>query len=242
MEHGVAGPTRSLGGQDQQLLRIGGGMAVAGAVMMMPLQAGAAGADEPGDIASYFAHVLSGPYQVQYLAIGVVSLILGVGLAGISAGLRTGPGRHWATLAIPVLAIGATMAALTGMVAAIALPPVVEAWELAGRDASTFAAASGVWWIVRAGFVAFVFTLLGAGIALLGLALAADGTHRPWLGWLGAVIGVAAMLVALVLAVQGPGVLIEKTVFPVVAMAALLWILVVGVLSWRRAGQTLRRS
>lgn len=212
-------------------------MAALAALLMIPLQATAASADSPGNIASYFEHVLNGMYQGQYLAMGIIGLLMGAGLIGIATALRSGPSRHWAAVAVPVLTIGAAMVFVTGIIAGVGLPPVVEAWDDAGRDASTYATAVGVWWIVRSGFIGFVFTLLGAGIAALGLAVAKGATLPIWLGWSAVGIGTAGMLIAILLAIQGPGVPLEGTAFPIVAMLATLWIIVAGILSWRKGGQ-----
>lgn len=219
----------------RQLCRIAGALTVFGAGFMFILQAMNPQPEQPGVLASYLTAILGSPYQALYLGITLLALLLAVGLAGIAATLRSGPGAGWATLAMVSAALGGAIAVIAGSVTGLALPPTAAAWEASGQEATALAVASSVWWIARALFIAFLLSLFGVTITLLGLAVAGDGRHPAWLGWLGSAFGLAIVILALLMGYLGQTLVIEYRIFPIVFTMLLLWVITLGVLTWRRA-------
>ena len=80
--------------------------------------------------------------------------------------------------------------------------------------------------------------IFGLTFILYGLAVALADVYPKWLWWAGLVVGIAVALIGLVQAYNGPSDLVTTILFPITAILFTVWVLVVGVLMWRRAGAT----
>ncbi|MBI4562136.1 MAG: hypothetical protein HY724_08815, partial [Candidatus Rokubacteria bacterium] len=76
----------------------------------------------------------------------------------------------------------------------------------------------------------------GVTIFLYGLALLTSDVYPKWLGWVAVLASIGSALVGLNLAYRGPSVLAANVLFPIFSIVITLWVLVMGVLLWRKAG------
>lgn len=141
-------------------------------------------------------------------------------------------GRLGAGAALLSAAIFAVGVATDG----IAQKGLADAWAAAAPadKAGALGAVLAVVALSGALFTVSIIVTFGLTSLLFGLAIASDETYPRWLGWIGAVLGVAATLIGVVLAYQGPSVLVSVVLFTSVSLAITIWLFALGVLLWRR--------
>jgi hypothetical protein len=114
---------------------------------------------------------------------------------------------------------------------------LADAWAAApaADKAGALGAVLAVVALSGALFTLSIIVTFGLTSLLFGLAIASDETYPRWLGWIGVFLGVAATLIGVAIAYQGPSVLVSVVLFTSVSLAVTMWLLVLGVLLWRRA-------
>ena len=75
-------------------------------------------------------------------------------------------------------------------------------------------------------------------IALYGLAVATTTVYPRWLGVAAVLAGLGAVLVGLAQALTGPSHLVTTVLVGIFAFLLTGWVMVIGVLLWRRAAMT----
>ena len=224
---------------NSDLYRIGGLSAIAGAILTAIGNALFPRASDPTDLSQVVQAMASyGPFVVLswITALGLL-LILG-GLAVLALSLRDSPGEGWARLAF-YTAIVAT--ALWVVVFAV---NVGASWlaDAATRDASLTPVAKAMVFQVNGLFAAAVL-VNWLDVFLFGVALLRTDRYPLWLAWTAVVLGGGTFLFAgLPLALSGVTAVVDNVVFPILATLTLVWLLVLGVFLWRRAGLTTSTS
>ena len=216
------------------LYRIGGLSAIAGAILTAIGNSLFPRAADPTDPAQVVQAMTSfGAFVVLnwITALGLL-LILG-GLAVLALSLRDSPGDGWARLAFY-----AAMVATALWVVLFAVS-VGAKWlaDAAARDPSLAPVAKAMVFQVN-GLFAGAVLVNWLDVFLFGLALLRADRYPVWLAWTAAVLGAATFLLAgLPLALSGVTATVDNVVFPLLATLTLVWLLALGVLLWRRAGQ-----
>lgn len=77
----------------------------------------------------------------------------------------------------------------------------------------------------------------GIPVALFGAAVVVSDPRRSTLGWVGVAAGVFASIAALIQLYQSRTLLTAQILFPISSLWSGLWLLAMGVLLWRRAGE-----
>lgn len=75
----------------------------------------------------------------------------------------------------------------------------------------------------------------GVAVALLGAAVVASDPQRSALGWVGVAAGVFASVAALIQLYESRTVLTAQILFPISSLWSGVWLVVIGVLLWRRS-------
>ena len=75
----------------------------------------------------------------------------------------------------------------------------------------------------------------GVAPILYGLAIALTGLYPKWLGWVAVIGGVGGVLIQIVQFSQGVS-QVTASVYVAFFLVVTLWLLVMGVLMWRKAG------
>jgi hypothetical protein len=167
----------------------------------------------------------------------LVGLVLAlVGIAGLAGSILRFQehGRLLALLAAGFAGAGIPSAIILQAVDGITQKRMVDAWVAAGGTvgSASFAAAQAVRWLEEGVNAVFSLTL-GVAVILLGAAMARGASYPRWFGWIGALIGIAVLIQAI---------LVAETGFSPAAQTWILarnpglwiWTAVAGVLMWRR--------
>ncbi len=225
--------------RDRLLLRIGGLLGIAGALVTAISQALRPSPAEPGNTESYFLALLdlgSVGWLVDNLALFVGMVFVTASFVSLVETLRADAASAVGELGKAMAVIGAGLVAGTALVSGLALPPLVEAWVSSqGNQADiAFGHAAGIWLVTRGLFVGVVIVFFGFTYVLMGLAVAWSNRFPGWFGYVAVVSGTFAVLTGLLMAVEGQTQLYGYVVFPVLALVSMLWAIVLGTMMWRR--------
>ncbi len=174
------------------------------------------------------------PIHLAQLACLVVAL---VGITGLAVSiLRVQEnGRLLALSAAGFALASIPIAVVLQVVDGIGNKRVDDAWVAAGATVGspTFAAAEAMRWLEEGSNAVFGLTLALA-VILAGAAMVRGGVYPRWMGWIGAVIGIAVFIHGILVAMTGFSPITRTTIL---AYNPVLWIwtAVAGVLLWRRA-------
>jgi hypothetical protein len=215
--------------------KVGGVAAIAGVlVLSVATHLHPLGAD-PNDALAAFAEYAADPFWVwthlgQFF--GVALMLVGLVALGDQMEDETTAwiARLGLVFAIAALASAAALQAVDG----VALKVMVGQWASAPADQKqgAFMAAFAVRQI-EVGMATFLALLFGAVMVLYGAAMARARGFPHWQGWLGAIGGLGMVASALLLARTGfsPA---EMAVAMPSSVITGLWIILVGVVLWRR--------
>jgi hypothetical protein len=145
-------------------------------------------------------------------------------------------GRGWSRVAaggaIASLALAAALQAVDG----ITLKTMVDAWAAApaAQKEVAFYAAFAVRQ-VETGLASMASLVFGLTVTVYGIALLVDHAYPKWIGGLAIVGGVPTVVAGVVMAYTGFSGLAMAISMPADSIL-LIWMLVLGVLMWRRSG------
>jgi hypothetical protein len=241
---------------ERTLLRIGAVLAMLGVIVFlasgMVHPSGADPGDSPAAFAEYAAHA---PWKTVHLGQFVGSLLMLGALVALYYYVAAMSGQPAAAVALARLgvvgaAVSIAMVAMLQAVDGVALKRMVDLWAAAPPDekAAAFFAAEGVRWI-EVGINSYMRMIFGLTVILYGLAIAVGIAFPRWLGWLGLVAGLAWVLAGLMVGYSGfslPTTIlglpptVSRSIAMVIGLLSfvhLVWLLILAVLMWRRAGQ-----
>ncbi len=217
-------------------LKLGAVTAIAGPIfliagtMLHPL-----GADPSDPVAAFTEYAANdlwiGSHLSQFLGVAIMF----VGLVALNDSLK---GERFAYLAmlgvfvgVAALAISAVLQAVDGVALKLMFDDWVSASE--GQKQSAFQATLAVRRIEigLAGFMAFLF---GSALALFASAVAFSTIYPTWLGWLGMVGGIGTSAGGLLMMFSGFSPIAMTVAMPF-SLILVVWMIVIGVLMWRRA-------
>lgn len=217
-------------------LKLGAVTAIAGAIILMagtmlhPL-----GAD-PGDPVAAFTEYAAndlwiGSHLSQFLGVAMMF----VGLVALNDSLK---GERFACLAKLGVFVGVAALAITAVLQAvdgIALKLMVDDWVSAseGQKQSAFQATLAVRRI-ETGVASFMALLFGSALALFASAVAFSTIYPTWLGWLGIGGGIGTIAGGLLTMFSGFSTTAMNVAMPF-NLILVVWMVVIGVLMWRRA-------
>ena len=170
----------------------------------------------------------------------VVGLILMLGaLVALSRSIEGGVPGALAWLGSIAAVAGVTVGVILVIVDGVAAKHLADAWEAAPPDEAAAALRVVVAEEAINFALASLFNILFAGVTfiLLGLAVASSGEYPGLLGWVVVIAGVGSVPVGLVQAYTGESIgftRIATIIFPTVIT---LWVVVMSVLLWRKAGR-----
>ncbi len=224
---------------ERKLLRIGAVSAIVGAILAIvfnilhPRNLG------PPDMEALLRMIADSTIWVgDHIGIIIVILLFLGGLTALYRSITGEPGAAWARLGFVAVLLSSTLGVITFAIDGLAMKEVAAAWANApaAEKAVTFLVAAGLEHVSFSLFSIWIFAFWGVTFILYGLAVALSDVYPRWLGWVALVVGTGGALVGLVQALQGPSVLVTTVLFVAVSILLTLWVLVMGVLMWRRAG------
>ena len=233
--------------QDRTLLRIGAVSLIAGVVLFFIffalLQVDAPLSD-PGDTEVILQSIVDSSIWAGFHDVVMAAFLLFVGgLLALYRSIRGEPGAALARLGFAAALVGAAILSVSeGIFGGGAMKGLADAWAAAADKAVPFAVAEAMvlvsfdifsWGIVV--FYGVAFILFGLAFILFGLAIALTDLYPKWLGWVAVVGGIGNALMGIVLFYHGWSEVTNAAWTPFVLVVT-LWLLVMGVLMWRKAG------
>ena len=226
--------------QERTLFRIGAVSLIVGFVLTIvhvALLVVDAPLSDPGDTEAFIQSIVDSSIWAGIHVLVLVPLLLGVG--GLLALYRSITGEPGAALAQLGFAAALMGAAITSVSVAIlgggAMKELAGAWAAAADKEVPFAVAKAT--ILVSFDIGSWGNLVFYGVApiLYGLAISLTGIYPKWLGWVAVVGGVGGVLIQIVQFSQGVS-LVTSGVYVASFLVVTLWLVVMGVLMWRKAG------
>ena len=226
--------------QERTLLRIGAVSLIVGFVMTIvhtALLVVDAPLSDPGDTEAFIQSIVDSSFWAGIHVLVLVPLLLGVG--GLLALYRSITGEPGAALAQLGFAAALTGGAITSVSVAIlgggAMKELADAWAAAADKEVPFAVAKAT--ILVSFDIGSWGNLVFYGVApiLYGLAISLTGIYPKWLGWVAVIGGVGGVLIQIVQFSQGVS-QVTSGVYVASFLVVTLWLVVMGVLMWRKAG------
>ena len=226
--------------QERTLFRIGAVSLIVGFVLTIvhvALLVVDAPLSDPGDTEAFIQSIVDSSIWAGIHVLVLVPLLLGVG--GLLALYRSITGEPGGALAGLGFAGGVMGGAITAISVAIlgggAMKELPDAWAAAADKEVPFAVAKAT--ILVRFDIGSWGNLVFYGVApiLYGLAISLTGIYPKWLGWVAVVGGVGGVLIQIVQFSQGVS-LVTSGVYVASFLVVTLWLVVMGVLMWRKAG------
>src|SRR5919112_366250 len=226
---------------ERALLRIGAVTAVLGIVAEVVMDRLHPSGADPNDSAAAFAeYAQSGDWAYVHIGQFLGTLLIVLTLVALSRPLSRQPG-----LAGALASVGAVTAVLVAAVFAVqmavdgvALKGAIDAWAGAtsvAERATTFQVAEGIRWVEKA-LSSFFHLTNGLTLLALGLSVALGDRYRSWLGWVGAVSGVAFLAGSVSVARTGFSAAADRLLLPGLLLSA-VFVLGAAWSMWRTPAQ-----
>jgi hypothetical protein len=235
----------ALAHQEELLLRIGAICAIAGPLVL------AVSFVPHGDLPTNEATLVGEAVALRFIAAHPTWLVIHLGtiMAGLlwvgafialAGTLTPGTARALGWLLVPSAIIGGVFVLFDYGVDGYALKLLADTWAAASgaEQAQLLLMADTALWFLNGTFRSEILVFYGLTVLLAGLAVAHDGRYPVWFGRIATIAG-AAVLVNAMLSYAGLSLTrLDLQVFVVILPIESLWLLALGVLMWRRAGET----
>ena len=221
---------------ERTLLRIGAVSAIIGAVLGIVVNLLHPRGAEIGNTKAHLQEIAdSGIFLGDHIGILVAFLLIVGGLVALYRSITSGRGAAFARLGFAVALASTALIGVTIATDGIAIKAVADTWA-SSQDPALFQAAYVLEQINLGIFSIVIFVFFGVTFILYGLAVALSDVYPKWLGWAALVVGIVAAVLGLIQAYEGPSTLVTNVLFPIASILLTVWVLVMGILMWRRAG------
>lgn len=179
----------------------------------------------------------SGIWLTDHLAFVLGALLVLGGLVALQRSITSEPGAAWARLGyVSALVSSGVVAVLVGL-DGIASKVVHDAWAAApaAEKAAALRISEALEEVDIGVFSIYIIVFFGITFILYGLAVALSEVYPKWLGWAAVVLGIASFIVGIVQAYVGLSVVGTNYLFSGFASLLTVWVLVMGILMWRKA-------
>jgi len=221
---------------ERTLLRIGAVSATLGVITLFVADA-FHGGHNPADLEAVLPeYAANANWEVVHTGQFLGYALVLVGLVALHRSIAEGRGAALARLGYVTAVVATTIYAVNQAVDGIAVKFVADEWVSAPAEekADAFRVAEAVRHI-EIGLSSFAELTLGAALLLYGLAIALSGAYPGWLGWAAVAVGIGWMVLGLLVAHNG---FTQVTLTMLVSALLGLWLLVLAVYLWRKAGKT----
>ncbi|MBI1845954.1 MAG: hypothetical protein HY294_03750 [Candidatus Rokubacteria bacterium] len=223
--------------KEPSFYRLGALGLVAGAVLALAFNVLHPRTSVPGTAPQLALAAGSALWAVDHLGILLGTLLITGGLVALAAALQDERGAPWARYGQAGALIGAATLSVLMALDGIAFRRLAQAWRAApeAERPALVQAATVAREIDFALLAVSTLELFGLTIVLYGLAMSQSVLFARPLGAAGVVVGAGGIADGVLLALQGPTVFAFNVLFTIVSLLATLWVLIVGVVFWRRA-------
>jgi hypothetical protein len=168
----------------------------------------------------------------------IVSLVLILGtLAAITLTTDGEPGATVARFACLASLVGGTLILVSTAGDGFAMNHLASSWMSAPpiEKANALRIADALEYVLYAVYSLSIVIFLGIGIFLYGLATILGSAYPKALGWLAMLSGGGAFVVGIAQALNGPTARGTEIFFVLFSVLSTIWVLLMGVLMWRKA-------
>jgi hypothetical protein len=221
---------------ERTLLRIGAVSAILGVITLFVADTFHGGHD-PADLeATLPEYAANANWEVVHIGQFLGYALVLISLVALYRSITEGRGVALARLGYVTVVLATAVYAVNQAVDGVAVKFVADEWVSApaAEQANAFRVAQAVRHI-EIGLSSFAQLILGAAFFLYGLAIALSDVYPKWLGWAAVVVGIGWVVLGLLVAHNG-FTQVDLTISVGVLLA--LWVLVLAVFLWRKAGKT----
>jgi hypothetical protein len=221
---------------ERTLLRTGAVSAPLGVITLYVADA-FHGGHNPADLeATLPEYAANANWEAIHIAQFLGYVLVFVGLVALYRSIAEGRGAALARLGYVTAVLATAIYAVNQAVDGVAVKFVADEWVSAppAEKADAFRVAEAVRHI-EIGTSSFAELTLGAALLLYGLAIALSDAYPGWLGWAAVAVGLGWIVLGLLVAHNG---FTQVTLTMVVSAMLGLWLLVLAVFLWRKAGKT----
>ena len=224
---------------ERALLRIGAASAIIGSIALMV--ANVLHPRSP-EIQVYERQIeavaASGNWVTVHLVWVVASLFLLAGMLAIGRSITTGPGAAWGWFANAGALVSTSIISVLIGLDGLASKAIHVAWANApaAEKATALQIALAMEEIDVGLFTIYIIVFFGITFMLYGLAVSLGETYPRWMGWIAFILGLASLVVGLIQAYTGLSPTLTNIGFATLASLLLVWLFVMGILLWRKAG------
>jgi hypothetical protein len=218
------------------LLRIGAVSAPLGVITLFVADAFHGGHD-PADLEATLPEYASNAnWEVVHIGQFLGYVLVLVCLVALYRSMAEERAAALARLAYVTAVLATAIYAVNQAVDGVAVKFVADEWVSApsAEKADAFRVAEAVRHI-EIGTSSFAELTLGAALLLYGLAIALSDAYPGWLGWAAVAVGIGWIVLGLLVAHNG---FTQVTLTMAVSAMLGLWLLVLAVFLWRKAGKT----
>lgn len=223
---------------DRPLFRLGGAMAVGGALLSF---VGNALHPHPVDIygdpvAWLDSNTQSSIWFPSHVLILLGSILIVGGPVALSRSLNGTRGYGVGQLALANVLIGTTLIIMTLVIDGLTVAELGDVWtDESASSPDAVLTGTALYYVIFNLLYVFEITLFGLAPIFYGVAMLLSKAYPGWLGWAAVLIGSSVVLSGLLSMFGVATQTMDAVVWPVVASLFVLWVLFVGVLLWRRA-------
>jgi hypothetical protein len=226
--------------REQALLRTGAVCAKLGAVISVAAGASFGNLTNEAGTEAVLRAIASRPswyWPTVHLGFIVGAFLWVWAFVALASSLTRGVSWVLGRLGVASIIVGAAIHLTDSSISGAGLTALAKAWEnaQASEQANLLRVGDTLLYVLRGTWPSVHNYFHGVPFILLGLAVASDGRYPAWLGWV-AVVGGLGALVGGVLMFVGVE-LGRERFFIVFAQIVSLWMVAMGVLTWRDAGQ-----
>jgi hypothetical protein len=221
---------------ERALLRIGAVSAALGVITLFVADAFHGGHD-PADLeATLPEYAANANWEVVHIGQFLGYALILISLVALYRSITEGRGVALARLGYVTVVLATAVYAVNQAVDGVAIKFVADEWvsASAAEQANTFRIAQAVRHI-EIGLSSYAELIMGAALFLYGLAIALSDVYPKLLGWAAVVVGIGWVVLGLLVAHSG-FTQVDLTMLLSVLLA--LWLLVLAVFLWRKAGKT----
>jgi hypothetical protein len=195
------------------------------------------GGHEPADLeATLPEYAANTNWEVVHIGQFLGYALVLVGLVALHRSIAEGRGAALARLGYVTAVVATAIYAVNQAVDGVAIKFVADEWVSApaAEKADAFRVAEAVRHI-EIGLTSFAELTLGTAFLLYGLAIALSDIYPKWLGWAAVAVGLGWIVLGLLVAYNG---FTQADLGLLVSALMALWLLVLAVFLWRKAGRT----
>ena len=222
----------------QTLLRIGAVSAPFGVITLFVADAFHGGHD-PADLEAVLPeYAANANWEVLHIGQFLGYVLVLVGLVALHRSIAEGRGAALAGLGYVTAVVATAIYAANQAVDGVAVKFVADEWVSAPAEekADALRVAEAVRHI-EIGLTSFAEVTWGAALLLYGVTITLSDAYPGWLGWAAVAVGIGWIVLGLLVAHNG-FTQVAVTLNMLVSVLLGLWLLVLAVFLWRKAGKT----